>query len=199
MIIYVEIIAAILTLWSVYLSAKQHTYSWPVGLLAIAFYTVVFFHVRLYADLCLQAFFFIQGVMGMIDWYKHKENNEPHICKIEVLTWSQKFIYLFLSSILFAISSYLFSHYTNAAAPYIDSLVATLSLTANYLLVRRKLENWHIWILADIIYTGLFIYKGMYVSASLYFILFGIAIKGYLDWKHHLKTHRNGQKNLNSI
>ena len=190
--IYIEIIAAALTLLSVYLSAKQHTYSWPVGLLAICFYAVVFFNVKLYADLSLQVIFFIQGVMGMIDWYKHKEINEPHICKIEVLSWSEKFMYLIAAAILYATSSYLFSHYTNASSPYIDSLVATLSLTANYLLVRRKIENWHIWILADIIYTGLFIYKGMYVSAVLYFILFGIAIKGYLDWTHHLKTHRNG-------
>jgi len=90
---------------------------------------------------------------------------------------------------MYVVASTLFANYTNAAAPYIDSLVATMSLTANYLLVKRKIENWLIWITVDLIYVGLFIYKGLYISAGLYAILFILAIKGYYNWKKHLKEN----------
>ena len=188
MYLLIEILAATLTLWSVYLSAKQHSLSWPVGIAALGFYSIIFFHVKLYADLSLQVFFLIQGLMGMVEWYRNREANSTFICKVERLSLIEMITYFMYWLILYGVSAYMFSTFTNASNPYVDSLVASMSLMANYLLVKRKFENWFIWITVDIIYVGLFIYKGLNVSAVLYAILFFLAIKGLLDWKKHLKT-----------
>lgn len=189
MYLTIEIVAAVLTLWSVYLSAKKHRLSWPVGIAALGFYSIIFFHVKLYADLSLQVFFLIQGIMGMVEWYRNRESNNTFICKIERLSFIEMISYLMCWIILYGTAAYVFSTFTNASNPYIDSLVASMSLMANYLLVKRKFENWFIWIAVDAIYVGLFIYKGLNVSAVLYAILFFLAIKGLIDWKNHLKLN----------
>ena len=73
-------------------------------------------------------------------------------------------------------------HYTDASVPWGDSLVAVGSLIANWLLAKRKIESWYIWIGADIIYIGLFIYKGLFLSAILYWILAILAVQGLKNW-----------------
>ena len=95
-------------------------------------------------------------------------------------------LYAPLVVVLYGIVAWLFYTYTDASLPYVDSLVAILSLFANYLLLKRKIENWYIWIFVDVIYVMLFLYKGLIVSAILYAILFVIAIKGYLDWRKNI-------------
>jgi nicotinamide mononucleotide transporter len=94
--------------------------------------------------------------------------------------WAIPVIFVYL------IAAFVFSHYTNAALPYVDSMTATLSLFANYLLMKRKFENWYIWIFVDIVYVGMFTYKGLYTSAILYFILLIIACKGFYSWKKNI-------------
>jgi len=78
--------------------------------------------------------------------------------------------------------AFYFRVYTGAALPWIDSLVATFSLYANYFLMKRKIENWWIWIFVNCVYVGLFIFKGLFISAGLYFILLILAIKGLKEW-----------------
>jgi nicotinamide mononucleotide transporter len=129
-------------------------------------------------------------VAGIIVWYRNRENKEKHkpiITKVEKLSNKEKVIYIAPVVIMYLAVSYLLSTYTNTSVPYIDSLVATLSLFANYLLVRRKVESWWVWIVADIIYIGLFISMGLYVSSALYFVLLLISFKGLIDWKIALK------------
>jgi len=67
--------------------------------------------------------------------------------------------------------------------PYLDALVASISLVANILLARKIVDNWVLWIIADVLYIGLFYYKGLYVTSGLYLIFLGIAISGLLQWK----------------
>ena len=188
--IYLEILAAILTLASVWLTTNRNLWSWLVGIWAVCLYALVFYNANLYANFLLQSVFLIQGIIGMIVWYRNRENkekNKPIIAKIGKLSKKEKFIHIAPVVIIYLVVSYLLGTYANTSVPYIDSLVATLSLFANYLLVRRKVESWWIWIAADIIYIGLFISMGLYVSSALYFILLLISFKGLIDWKIALK------------
>ena len=140
----------------------------------------------------MQGIFFIQGIAGIIVWYHNREINEKNKyikTKIEKLSNKERFVYITPVLILYLIVSYFLSKYTNSAIPYIDSLVATLSLFANYLLVRRKIESWWIWILVDVIYVGLFISQGLYVSSALYLVLLIISIKGFINWNITLKSY----------
>jgi nicotinamide mononucleotide transporter len=179
----IEIFAALLTLLCVYLTTKGKLLSWPVGIWAVILYAVVFWHTKLYADFILQGIFAIQGVIGFLLWYYKGEVKDNSITKVEKLTNKQRVIYLIPILIAYLIIAYIFKTYTNASLPYIDSMTAVLSLVANQLLVKRKIENWYLWIFVDLVYVGMFLFKGLFVSSFLYLILLGLAVKGFYDWQ----------------
>jgi len=182
----IELFAVIFTLLCVLLTTSRNILSWPVGIVAIVLYAHIFFNNQLYADFILQIIFGIQSVIGYIEWSRNKEVNRTYTTKVERLSNAQRIYWLLFSLFLYGITSYLFDTYTNASLPYIDSLVATFSLVANYLLAKRKIESWYIWIVVDLIYIGLFIFKELYLSAILYAFLFRIAINGYNKWKQNI-------------
>lgn len=190
----IEFIAAFFTLLCVILTTQRNIFSWVIGIIAICLYAILFYNEKLYADFSLQIIFGIQSIMGYIQWNKNKENYNPYITKVEKLNINQRLRWIFPIIILYIIIAYLFDNYTDASLPYIDSLVAVLSLVANYFLIKRKIENWYIWIFVDIIYVGLFLYKGLILSSILYFILFILAIKGYKQWYKNLKQTTNDIK-----
>ena len=181
----IELFAAILTLWCVWLTTKRNIMSWPVGIVAIFLYSYIFFEVKLYADFFLQGVFLIQSIYGWHNWSQNKNKiNEVIINRMSTLNrvWSVNvilFLYITISLILI--------HYTDASVPYADAFITSLCIVANWLLSKRKIENWYLWIIADFLFIGLFIYKDLYISACLYFILGMIAIKGLNDWNKQLK------------
>jgi nicotinamide mononucleotide transporter len=179
----IESLAAILTLWCVYLTTKRNIWQWPIGIWAVVLYAIVFLNARLYADFILQGFFAIQGVIGFIVWYQNREVNRSYIIKVERLTNKQRGWFIAFTVAAYFVIAYIFKHYTNASLPYIDSLAALLSLAANQLLVKRKIESWYLWIAVDLIYIGMFLYKGLIVSSGLYVILLFLAIKGFYEWR----------------
>lgn len=181
--LYIELLAAILTLWCVYLTTKGKLLSWPVGIWAVILYAVVFWNAKLYADFTLQGFYAIQGIIGFLLWFNKGEVKNNTITKYEKLTNANRFAFLIVGITIYLLAAFFFTTYTSAALPYIDSLVATFSLLANYLLMKRKIENWWVWIFVDCVYIGLFIFKGLYISAGLYVILLGLAVKGLRDWQ----------------
>lgn len=178
---FIEILAVVFTLLSVWLTTKRHVLSWPVGILAVGFYAVVFLNSKLYSDFGLQFIFLGQGIYGWIHWLFNRED-KVH-AKIGLMTPLQRTFWISIGMWSYLMVAFVMYFYTDASAPWVDSFVAVFSLVANWLLARRKIENWIIWIVVDVIYIGLFAYKGLYLSAGLYFILLILAIKGFKDWK----------------
>ena len=80
---------------------------------------------------------------------------------------------------------------TDSDVVFLDSITTALSLTAMLLLARRKLENWIFWIVADIIYIPLFIYKGLYITSGQYFVFLILAISGYFEWKRDIENDKD--------
>lgn len=179
----IELFAALATLLCVWLTSKVNIFSWPVGLIGILLYSYIFYTTKLYADLCLQTFFLGQTIYGWYNWSHNKHENIIEIGRMnkhELIT--SIFLFLFISTLF----SFIFSNYTKASLPYVDSHLSAVCISATYLLSKRKYESWFLWIYADCIYVFLFLYKGLYISSVLYFILFFIAIKGLITWKKQL-------------
>jgi len=83
---------------------------------------------------------------------------------------------------------FVMAHYTNAASPYVDASIAGMSISAQLLLARRKLENWVLWILTDIVAIGLYLSKGLKPTAALYAIFLVLCIIGLIDWQRKLRA-----------
>jgi nicotinamide mononucleotide transporter len=77
----------------------------------------------------------------------------------------------------------LLRHSTDAALPFMDSFLSSTSLVAQWMMTRKLLENWLVWIGVDVLYVGMFLFKGLYLTAGLYAVFLALAVRGYLDWR----------------
>ena len=175
----IEIFAVIFTLISVYLTTKNKISNWPIGIIGLIFYVLVFSQVHLYAQVILQIVFLLQSIYGWYNWAKLK--NKPP-APITILTTNEKFGW-FCSIFVFTGVLLQILLYTSGTLPMLDSFTASISLVANWLLAKRKLENWYLWIFVDIIYICIFTYMSLYLSAVLYLVFFFMSIYGLYNWK----------------
>jgi nicotinamide mononucleotide transporter len=165
---------------AVYLVAEEHIINWPIGLINVSIYAYVFFQSRLYADMSLQFFFFALGVHGWYQWLRGgTQNTALTISRLNSKQW----LWVAVVWVVGVAIYYPIIHHFNGAAPFIDSSLAVASIIAQVLLNRKKLENWILWIIVDIVYIPLYISRGLYLTAVLCGLLLSIAIAGLVSWK----------------
>lgn len=176
-----EAIAVILGLLSVYLVTKQQVWCYPLGIISVFIYIFIFYEVKLYADMGLQVFFIVLQAYGWYEWlYGGEGKTELHVA------WGTKRLYVIsFIFIVFAsgILGYLLHRLTDASLPYADSFLAVLSMTAQWMMAKKYIENWFLWMIVNIGSIGMYSMKGLYFTTFLYVIYFGLAILGYREWK----------------
>jgi nicotinamide mononucleotide transporter len=189
---YVELIGALFGLISVILATRSNVLTWPTGIVNEALLFILFFQVRLYADMTLQIYFFITTIYGWYNW-----RNNPlayHISKLSRKCNSLLFLIFISFSILFGaffqkIHLYLPEIFEEKAAyPFVDSLVLMGSALATILLAKRKIENWYYWIATDIICVIIYIKKEIYFLSAEYLIFLLLASYGLFFWKKKLSN-----------
>lgn len=134
----------------------------------------------------LQVVFLIQSFYGWYFWVNGKKEDIENV-PIRTLDSRERILSFISIVILIGIVGYLSDHYSNTDVPYLDATVASISLIANILLARKVLDNWVLWILADVMYIGLFYYKELYVISILYLIFLGISTSGLIQWRKEWK------------
>lgn len=144
-------------------------------------YAFVFYKSKLYADMGLQLFFFAICAYGLYEWIAKKSDNQP--LNISSLSGLVNVGGIFSCLVLSVFFSLVLREYTDSDMPFWDGTTAAISIVAQFFLARKKTENWIYWIVADILYVGLYLYKGLIMTAFLYFIFIFLAYYGYLQWK----------------
>jgi len=181
-----EITGVITGLLCVYLAAKNIIWNWPLAIISVSIYIFIFYEAHLFADMGLQFYFLAVNIYGWYFWSKKqaKQQKTPvaRIAKHEV-------IFSVLAIIAFtAILGSVLKKHTTASYPYLDSFCTACSFVAQFFMARKVIENWLLWVFIDIIYTGIYIFKGLHLTAVMYAIYVIIAFIGYLDWKKEYKT-----------
>jgi nicotinamide mononucleotide transporter len=185
---YLEMFAALLGVVSVWFTAKQNILCWPIGLVMVGIYAYIFYDAKLYSDMLLQAYFFIMQIVGWIAWTR--KNKDENIIQVTQLTLVQKLFWTILIIIIGLILGKIMATKTYASFPYIDAMLTSMSFVAQWLMTIKKIENWIIWIFADICYVFLYYYKELYPTSILYIIFLVIAILGHIEWRKNLNSHR---------
>jgi nicotinamide mononucleotide transporter len=181
-----EIVGVVFGLLSVWLTVRRSIWCWPTGIVSVAAFAILFFDIKLYADMGLQIFFLATSFMGWYYWLRGGRNNTE--LPITTLTPNQvALIGLGLIASVFAVG-YLFSMYTDAHIPFWDSTASGMSVLAQLLLMRKKLESWYLWIAVDVLSIGIYIYKDVLLTAGLYVVFLLLAIGGLLEWRKALRT-----------
>ena len=180
-----EIIGFVTGVLCVALLIRQNIWNWPIAVVNAVFYIVVFYQSKLYADVGLQFVFIAINLYGWYEWhYGGPRNAELLVTRLSVLE-----IVLSIMAIVFgtwAVGSILAKN-TDAALPYLDSLATVISLTAQFHMARKKLENWILWIGVNVLYVGIYFSRGLFLTQILYVIYFILAVMGYLAWKKSIR------------
>jgi len=179
-----ELVAVIFGIVSVFLSVREKIASWPTAIVNVALYFVLFYQTGLYSDMGLQAVYFVLSIYGWYEWlYGGAGHTTLAVSRTPARLWA---ILIAVSIVFWAILGRLTSGLPGVALPYVDAATATTSLVAQYLMTRKLLENWALWITVDVVYIGMFIFKGLYLTAGNYAVYLGLAVLGHIAWKRSL-------------
>ncbi len=183
----VEVSGAILGLIYIFLSIRQNIFTWPVGLLTSVLYIYVFFKSRFYADMALQVYYVGISIYG---WYYWLRGNPELNDELPVVHTPRKLwiALLIVSFALFLLIAFVLNNYTDSPIPYWDALTTALSLTATWMLARKYLETWVIWVIVDFISTVLYATKDLWATVVLFTVYTGMALVGYHQWKKGMRN-----------
>lgn len=189
---YLEFFGTIAGIIAVWLAAKSNILTWPIGLINIGLFFIIFFQVQLYSDMFLQVYFFGISIYGWYNWIYEKKINIPikvlelkYILFLTIGTLGLSLIFGFFIKNIHSIWPQVFTK--PAAYPYTDSFVTIASIVANTLLAKRYFENWIIWIIVDIICIFLYAFKEIIFVSFEFFIFLLIAIYGHWSWWREYK------------
>lgn len=179
-----ELLAAVTGAVSVWLSVRQNIWSWPTAIVNVVLYAVVFREAKLYADMGLQVIYAILSVYG---WYQWLYGGAGHTTlRVSRTTPRIGAVLTLIAATSSALLGVLLHRATDAALPFMDSFLSSTSLVAQWMMTRKLLENWLVWIAVDVLYVGMFLFKGLYLTAGLYAVFLGLAVRGYLDWRRSM-------------
>ncbi len=183
-----ELISFVLSIATVVLNIRQIHWAWLFAILSSATYGVVFYGAKLYGDMGLQAVFITVSVWGWYQWLHGGAARKPLVVTTCTPTgW----VYSAMGwAIGFAILALFLDNYTDTDVPNIDGFLTAGSLVGQFLLSRKKVENWIVWIIVDILYVGLYVYKGLMLTAVLYALFVVLAGIGLVVWQRDAERKR---------
>lgn len=177
-----EIVAAALGVVNVALIVKQKVINYPFGIAMVVLYAVIFYDYKLYAESSLQIIWIFMQVYG---WWFWLYGNKAARDAVPVTRTSRKWMGLsagFVAAGTIGVGA-LLDGLTDAAVPFQDAFITMLSLSAQFLLDRKKLENWVLWIFVDVFSIGVYNARGLYLTMGLYVLFLGLAVSGLIAWQ----------------
>jgi nicotinamide mononucleotide transporter len=185
---WAELIGAALGIAMVICNMRQIHWGWPLAFASALLYFIVFADAKLYAEAALQIFFALTAIWGWLQWLRgvQPDGQALKVRRIEKL----EAIKLGVISALFFLAIGLFlTKFTPSDVPWFDALPTVLSLAATYLLGKKYIENWPLWIVVNIISIALFAYKGLWLTVGLYAVFAIMAALGWQAWARALKAN----------
>ena len=182
-----QIIGATLGLLYLYLEYKVNIYLWVVGLIMPIVHGYLYFEKGLYADVGMNAYYILAGIYGWIVWRNRKPKGKKtyEISRMPLLNWLYCGCVFIVADVVI---TYILINHTDSTVPYADAFTTALSIIAMWMLSRKYVEQWLVWLVVDVVTTCLYFYKGIPISASLYALYSCLAVAGYMRWRKIMKT-----------
>jgi nicotinamide mononucleotide transporter len=179
-----ELISFALAVTTVLLNIRQNHWAWLFSIASSATYAVVFFDARLYGDSGLQLVFIAASVWGWSQWLRGAGKAVDERLVVTRLDRTGWVVSLAAWGAGFLLLSWYLKTYTNTDVPHADGFLTAGSLVGQFLLARKKVENWHVWIVVDVLYVGLYVFKDLHVTALLYAVFVVLAARGLRAWSN---------------
>jgi len=198
---YLEFFGTVLNILCVWLTTRAKIISWPVGLAGSVLYLLLFYQIQLYSDVFEQIYFIITGIIGWYVWMRYRRDkvNINDTVVVGVNNYKQNIFYIVILFIGTVVLSFVTMNLTNwlpkyftepVSFPVLDAFTTIMSFVAQWLLVRKKLESWVLWILVDIIGIGLYWFKGVKFISLEYVLFLIMASYGLYNWYKIYKNNK---------
>jgi nicotinamide mononucleotide transporter len=181
---YLEIVAFVVTVVSIFLGTREHVSYYPTGIVSVLLYAWIYFGAHLYAEAALQFVWLALMIYGWHEWL-HGGRNKSELPVTRTTRWGWVVVAalgVILSAIIIAIQR----RWTNNPAPWVDSSIAAWSIVAQWMTARKWIENWLLWIVINVAAVALYITRNLRITAVLYAILLLLGIEGYRKWRKSL-------------
>ncbi len=190
---FLGVLGLVFGLLAVWYLIRQSILTWPAGIIYVFISFVIFWETQLYGDFILHGFYLVLNIYGWYYWIRGTKKDE-----VELAVTSFNIRGNIIIAVITIIGVIIFGYFLEqlpsmvdglepAALPYWDSTTSILSVTGMWLTTRKKIENWHYWLVVNFLATGIYIYKGIYFYALLYFIYIFLAVYGFIAWRKSMK------------
>lgn len=186
----IEIVAFILNVLGVWLTSKQYKICWFINIVAVCLYIHIFYQVDLYAAASLQGVFVLMQVYGWYSWSKQSTTHQA-VIQIGYMNTQIWWYSLSIGCIAGLVIGALFAYFTEAALPWLDSMLASFSLVASYWAAKKYIESWGLWCVLNLLYVAMYSYQAIYITAILYFIFILLALNGWRMWRNLYHSNRD--------
>ena len=185
----IQWIAAIAGAISVYLSARENIWSWPTAIVNVSLSALIFYESGLYSDMGLQVVYLVLSIYGWYHWlHGGAHRTRLHVTRASPRMWA---ISALIGIVSWLVLARITSLLPGVSLPYLDSGLATLSLIAQWMMTRKVLENWILWIIVDLIYVPMYFYKDLRPTAGLYALFLVLAVLGFVQWRRSYNLDRS--------
>lgn len=178
---WLEWLAFLTGVIAVFLSTREKVWSWPVGIVNVSLYFLLFRRAGLYSDMGLQLVYLALSIYGWYEWlFGGSNRTELRVSRATPRLWLVSAV---VGVVFWFALSWFTSRLQGVALPRLDAALTTVSLVAQWWMTRKILENWLLWLLADLVYVPMFLYKGLCLTAGLYAIFLVLAVMGLVSWR----------------
>ena len=183
---WLEALAVLTGLLSVWFAKKENILVYPTGIVSVLIYVYLCFHVKLYADMGINAFYFVMSIYGWVKW--SMKTADQHVRPI-TRSSSKEWILSIAGTILFfIILVFILKKYTDSNVPVWDALTTAIFIIGMWLMAFKKIENWLFWIAGDLMCIPLFASKGLILTSFQFTVFLMLAVSGYLEWSSKIKV-----------
>ena len=180
----VELIAVFFGLLCVWSMKKESILAFPFGIINVLIYVYICFSARLYAYAGINVFYFVMSAYGWFNWLRKGGDDER--IRITECSGKEKIWYSIAIPVFFVILWILLKRFTDSVVPVWDAITTAIYIIGMWLLARKKIENWILWIAGDFISIFLFAYEKLWFSSFQFLVFTIIAVLGYLEWRGKL-------------
>ena len=182
----IEALGALTGVVAVWLTTRQKIWCWPIGIVSVLLYVVVFFQARLYATMGLQLVYAGLSVYGWYAWTRGGQEHGP--LRVSRATPRMRAAGLAVGVVGAAGLGLWLARQTDEALPLTDAAVTAFSLVAQWMQTRKLIENWWLWIAVDVVYVGMYLSQGLMPTAGLYAIYTALAVSGLREWRRSMEA-----------
>ena len=190
---WLELVAVVLSLAMVGCNLRINPLGWPLAIAASALYALLFVHSKLYGEAALQLVFITLGAWGWWQWLRGTTAAGERL-PVRVLSWRQRGLALAVTAAGWPLLGWMLSRWTDSDVPYLDALPTVGSLVGQYLLARKWLDNWAVWLLVNLFSVVLFASKGLWLTVALYAVFAALSVVGWRAWARLLPGTAQGAR-----